>query len=201
MTDIHEDVMNYAKVGCWDKVTREIEEFDLRRGSTYAPKPVCVFGIFGYLILNDLENATLFWKRLPLEYKSDENINQVRGVVAALTENDVAKAHQLLAAEWNPEVTVAVTSLQSSLRTRTMKLLPSAYSVIRAAKAESLLGVTKEELTLLASQASWEYDTETDAYKFKQIEEVNAIEGANGVEAVEAVAKHALFLEQFANPR
>ena len=176
MTDILEDVMKYARVGCWDKVTREIEEFDLRRGKQFAPKEVCAFGIFGYLILNDLENAKLFWKRLPMDYKSDIRINQLRAVVGALIENDTAKAHQLLAGDWDVQLAVGAAALQSSLRTRTMKLLPSAYSVIRATKAMSMLGVTKEELSLLASQASWLYESETDAFKFKQVKEVHAIE-------------------------
>eukprot|EP01061_Rhynchopus_euleeides_P000193 TRINITY_DN10145_c3_g1_i1.p1 TRINITY_DN10145_c3_g1~~TRINITY_DN10145_c3_g1_i1.p1 ORF type:complete len:211 (+),score=51.76 TRINITY_DN10145_c3_g1_i1:298-930(+) len=202
MGGVEQSVREYADLGSWDKVAREIEEYDTMNYDTPTAPAVYVLGLLGYLNAGDCNGARYLYRRLPSSIQRDETVAAVADIARSLWQGDTMQAQTLLANRtWAEEFLSATKSLQERLQRQSIRVLSSAYSRISVQRVMESLGADKARAIALAAEAGLRYSEEEDAFVSAGNKAELRANRTQGVDAIHAVAETALFLEEQAVSR
>lgn len=117
--------------------------------------------LLAYLIVGDLANARLLWRRLSPSCKMDADTTAAWGLGQALWLGDRGRLYSLAAAhQWSSTATKLVLHLVCSGRTATFRLVSRAYTTIQVDKLATMIGLSESDTLHVCSQAGWKVEGE-----------------------------------------
>ncbi|XP_027197722.2 COP9 signalosome subunit 8 [Dermatophagoides pteronyssinus] len=116
-----------------------------------------------YLLINDLPNAKLLWKRIPNEIKqSNPEIQAVWNVGVKLFKRELSDIYSLVdSVEWPLHLKNIMNCIKEATRNRMLNLIGKAYSYIRLDDVSSFLGYDETQTIEKIHTLGWQYDCET----------------------------------------
>jgi len=145
--------------GNFHELLDRLEEIELESNNGIPTREVFACMVATNLIVDDVVNAKMVWKRIPSELKSDSaefdklwNIGKkcwshdYSGLFTELDKNQ----------EWNPYLKPLMTSLAIAARDRVLSLVEKSYKSVRLTSLSTLLGMTNHDSAMaLASERNW----------------------------------------------
>ncbi|KAH9421767.1 COP9 signalosome complex subunit 8 [Dermatophagoides pteronyssinus] len=116
-----------------------------------------------YLLINDLPNAKLLWKRIPNEIKqSNPEIQAVWNVGVKLFKRELSDIYSLVdSVEWPLHLKNIMNCIKEATRNRMLNLIGKAYSYIRLDDVSSFLGYDETQTIEKIHALGWQYDCDT----------------------------------------
>jgi len=110
-----------------------------------------------YLLLGDLPNAKLLWKRIPDTVKQESlELPAIWAVGKALFSRDFASIYaSITQSEWPPHLKNIMNLIRDTTRTRALNLVAKAYTTITLTDLSRYLGVEPNEALQRATELGW----------------------------------------------
>jgi len=143
----------------FDSFLLRLEEIELESAGDVTPADVYACMITANLILNDVVNAKLLWKRIPDSTKQESpELERLWSVGKHFWANDYkAVFDELDKGDWSPLLQPLTKCLIDSVRQRVLLLIEKSYESLRLSSLTSLLGLPTEEAQLaLAADRRWQ---------------------------------------------
>ncbi|CAH1789790.1 unnamed protein product [Owenia fusiformis] len=129
-----------------------------------------------YLVQNDISNAKLLWKRIPLSVKtSNPDLGQVWSVGQKMWSRDYSAVYEALQKDWPDYLKAVMAALLESTRQRAFTLVSQAYSSINADDFSAFMGMPVAEAVTAATNRGWQADPQTRLISPKKEEKPAAV--------------------------
>jgi len=135
-----------------------LEEIELEAPDGVPPPDVYCCMIIANLIVSDIVNAKLLWKRIPSLVKSENpEFESLWQIATKLWASDFKVVFaELGQREWSPLIQPLLACLAKSVRHRVITLIEKSYESLRLSSMSNLLGLADEDAQLaLASERDW----------------------------------------------
>jgi len=148
--------------------------------------------LFSCLFLGNLVQARFLWKRLPADFKSDNEVAAVWAVGKALTKRKYPDVYRHLdAGRWRVAEDLAQL-FRAQFTERMTQLVVKAYSSLKVQQAAGLLGMSLGEVNSFANSKGWTITGEIVRPRAAGSGEAKQVQAKE----VERVTKMLNFLEQ-----
>jgi len=145
--------------GDFNGLLARLEEIELESNNGVPSSEVFACMIATYLIVDDVVNGKMAWKRISPELKSNSSeLESLWNIGKKCWSRDYSGLFVELnkTQEWSPHLTPLMSSLASTLRDRVLSLVEKSYKSVRLTSLSSLLGLTNQDSAMaLASERDW----------------------------------------------
>jgi len=157
--DLNALVASAISLGDFNGLLSRLEEIELDATDGIPPTPVFSCMIATNLILDDVVNAKMVWKRTPYQLKAENpELCQLWRIGVKCWARDYSGLFYELNKnyDWGPQLQPLVTALSAALRDRVLSLVEKSYESVRLTWLSSLLGMTSHDSVMaLAADRDW----------------------------------------------
>ncbi|CAG2114279.1 unnamed protein product [Medioppia subpectinata] len=113
-----------------------------------------------YLLLNDLPNAKLLWKRIPMSVKTENHeLSHIWDIGVKLWNRDLAAIYPLLSTyEWPNHLKNVMKCIADTTRKRAMNLISKGFTSISLDEVIHYIGLTEEKAIESIESVGWSLD-------------------------------------------
>ncbi|KAF7488665.1 COP9 signalosome complex subunit 8 [Sarcoptes scabiei] len=164
-------------ISSYKEMAKNLEHQELKSSLNETVSPL-VYGqlLAIYILINDLPNAKLIWKRIPKDIKENhKEIVLAWNVGVKIIQRDWAAIYPMIdSVDWPNHLKNIMSCLKESTRERMLISIGKAYSSIKLSDICAALGLDKIETIQKIKTFDWEIDEDGEYVKPKRLIETSA---------------------------
>lgn len=183
----------------YSQLVSELERQELESGGTCSPQ---IYGqlLAIYLLRNDIPNAKLLWKRIPIILKDEApELKAIWGVAKSLIDRNLCEVYGLLKAyEWPTYIKKIMGFLHDRTRNRVIQLLGQSYSHMAIEELRKVLGVnSQQEVIEIVNNVGWTVDATSGFVNPTRLVPDDENDKDSSQEQLQKLTEYVAFLENY----
>lgn len=154
------DVENESQIHDYSLQLVQLERQEMESGRDCSPQVYAQL-LALYVYQEDLSNATLLWKRIPIEVKNESNdLNHIWSIGRCLIQSKYEDVYSIISTKnWPNYLSQIMLFLSTKIKSKMINLISTAYSWISIEEVRLLTGcASASEVMNLVNSLAWTVD-------------------------------------------